>query len=119
MHLSARPQWITISVLTVILSTLFYQEVSAGRRIPVRVTRSAVESLRDHGTYIVHFKSHVTEKELHQFSTILMIKSMKERNFFVEIIEKLFVIKYLTARLSRRALNWVRAVYICKLTIIT
>ena len=116
MRLTARPQWIIFS--TVILSTVFYREISAGR-IPVRVTRSAVESLRDHDIYIITFKSYVTEKELDQFATTLAIKSIKETNFSVEIIEKLFVIKCLTARLSRKALNWVRTVYICKLAVIT
>lgn len=111
MRLTASPQWILLSISTVILSAVFYQEASAGH-YPVRITRSAVESLRDRGTYIIHFKSHVTEEELDQFATALVMKSMKEKNFSAEIIEKLFVIKCLTARLSRRALNWVKTVYI-------
>ena len=116
MHLTARCQWILLSFSTVILSTVIFQEASAGR-YPVGITRSAVESLRDHGTYIVHFKSHATEKELNQFVTALVIKSIKEKNFSAEIIEKLFVIKCLTARLSSKAIDWVRTVCISKLTI--
>ena len=53
MHLTAGNQWVMILFLTVILSAVYYQEVSAGRGL-ARVTISAVESLRDHGTYIIH-----------------------------------------------------------------
>ena len=118
MHSTAGNQWVMILFLLVILSTVFYQEVSAGRG-PASITRSAVESLRDRGTYIICFKSHVSKKELHRFAAALARMSTKESNFAAEIIEKLFVIKCLTARLSRRALSWVRTVYICKSTITT
>ena len=98
-----------ILLATVILGTVCYQEVSAGHG-PVRVTRSAVESLRDHGTYIIQFKSHVTGKELQQFAATLTRKSVMKENFSVEIIERLFIVKCLIAKLSRRALSWVRIV---------
>ena len=88
------------------LGTVCYQEVSAGNG-PVRVTRSAVRSLRDSGTYIIRFEDHATEEELQQFTATLR----KFASETVEIIEELFVIKYLTARLSGRALSWVRATY--------
>ena len=104
MHSTAGNQWVMTLCLIVILSTVYYQEVSAGRG-PARVTISAVESLRDRGTYIIHFKSHVSEKELHRFAAALARRSTRESNFAAEIIEKLFVIKCLTARLSKRALS--------------
>ena len=104
-------QWMVILFSTVVLGTVCYQEVSASHG-PVRVTRSAVESLRDRGTYMICFKDHVTEEKLQQFVAILKRRSASERNFTAEIIEELFIIKYLTARLSGRALNWVRTVYI-------
>ena len=100
-----------ILLLTSILGTVCYQEVSAGRH-PVRFTRSAVESLRDRGTYIIHFKDHVSEEELQQFTAALRRSSAKEGNFTAEIIGELFIIKCLTARLSVRALSWVSAIYI-------
>ena len=98
-----------ILLATVILYTVCYQEVSADHG-PVRVTRSAVESLRNHGIYIIQFKSHVAEKELQRFAATLTRRSAMEENFAVEIIEKLFIIKCLIVRLSRRALSWVRIV---------
>jgi len=73
-----------------------------------RVTRSTVETLRDHGTYIIHFKNSVTEMELKHFAFILEKKSNKRKQFVAEIIEKMFTIKCLTAKLSKRALQWVR-----------
>ena len=91
-----------------ILGAVCYQEVSAGKG-PVRVTRSAVTSLQDPGTYIIRFKDNATDEELQQFTATLM-KSASEMD---EIIEELFVIKYLTARLSGRALSWVRTMLNC------
>ena len=104
-------QWMMISFAAAILGCVSYQEVSAGRG-PVRVTRSAVEGLRDHGTYIIHFKDHVSDEELQQFAAALPRSSDKGENFITEIIEELFIIKCLTARLSGRALSWVRTIYI-------
>ena len=98
-----------ILLATIILGTVCYQEAFAGDG-PVRVTRSAVESLRDYGTYIIQFKSHVTGKEQQQFAATLTRRSAMKENFSVEIIEKLFIVKCLIARLSRRALSWVRIV---------
>ena len=104
-------RWMMILFAAVILGTVCYQEVSAGHG-PVRVTRSAVESLRDRNTYIIHFKDHVTEEELQQFTATLRRSFDEEEKLTDEIIEELFIIKCLTARLSRRALSWVRIVYI-------
>ena len=99
-----------ILLATVILGALCYQEVSAGRHDPVRVTRSAVESLRDRGTYIICFKDHVTEEELQQFTATLLRSSDEDENFKAEIIEGSFSIRCLTARLSEKALSWVRLI---------
>ena len=100
-----------------ILGTVCYQEVSASHG-PVRVTRSrsAVESLRDHDTYIIHLKDHVSEEKLQHFTAVLSGSSAKGEKFTAEIIEELFIIKCLIARLSRRALSWVRIIYISKLS---
>ena len=108
MHSVQGNRWMMILLLTTILGTV-YQEVSAVHG-PVRVTRSAVESLRDRGTYIVHFKDQATEEELQQFTATLRTSSAKENNYTAEIIEEMFIIKCLTARVSRRALSWVRTV---------
>ena len=113
MHSPAGYQWMMMLLMTVILSTVCYQEVCAGHG-PARVTRSAIESLRDRGTYIIHFKDHVTKEELQQFATVLSRSSDEDESFTAEIIEKLFIIKCLTARLSDKALTWVRIVYISK-----
>ena len=48
-------QWMIISFAAAVLGSVCYQEVYAGRG-PIRVTRSAVEGLRDCGTYIILFK---------------------------------------------------------------
>ena len=49
----------------------------------------------------------MTKEELQWFTATLM-KSASET---VDIIEELFIIKCLTARLSRRTLSWVRTMY--------
>jgi len=118
MHSTAEHQWLVILLLTVITSIMCYQEVSAAHR-QAKVTRSPVESLQDHGTYIIYFKNHVTEEEQRQFATMLTRTSTKRENFAVGIIENLFIIKCLTASLSASALNWVRTVCICELAITT
>ena len=108
MHSLAGDQWMMILLATVILGAVCYQEVSAGRHGPVRVTRSAVESLRDRGIYIICFKDHVIEEELQQFTATLLRSSDDDENFKAEIIEGSFDIRCLTARLSEKALSWVR-----------
>ena len=113
MHSAQGNQWMMILLATVILSTVYYQEVSAGHD-PVKVTRSAVESLRNHGTYIICFTDNVTEEDQHQFANTLIRMSASVRNFTAEIIKELFIIRCLTARLSERALSWVRTICTCK-----
>ena len=49
----------------------------------------------------------MTEEELKQFAAALSQSYDKRENFTAEIIEELFIIKCLTARLSGRALSWV------------
>ena len=110
MHSLAGDQWMMILLATVILGAVCYQEVSAGRHGPVQVTRSAIESLRDRGTYIICFKDHVTEEELQQFTATLLRSSDEDENFKAEIIEGSFSIGCLTARLSVKALSWVRLI---------
>ena len=107
-----------ILLATVILSTVLNQVISTDYA-PVKVTRSADESLRDRGTYIICFQHHVTGKELQKFVAALSRRSAKEENFTVEIIAELFIMKCLTARLSGRALSWVRIVWIVNDLIIT
>ena len=89
------------------LSLVCYQTV-IGSHHQAKVIRSTTETLRDHGTYIIHFKNNVTEIELKHFAFILKQKSDKRKQFVTEIIEKMFTIKCLTAKLCKRALQWVR-----------
>ena len=61
---------------------------------------------------------YVTEEELQQLAFVAALSRSPDKNEIVtaEIIEDLFIIKCLTARLSRRALSWVRIVEISKLS---
>jgi len=100
-----RSHWMLITAS--FLSLVCCQTV-IGSPDQARVTRSTIETSRDHGTYIIHFKNNVTEIELKYFAFILEKKSNKRKQFVAEIIEKMFTIKCLTAKLSKRALEWVR-----------
>ena len=96
--------------LQVILTCIFtlalvvWQETSS---IAV-VTRSTDESLRIHNSYIIHFKENATEKRLQQFVDTLVRRTTHKRNFVAEILQRFLTIKCLTARLSAKALSWVR-----------
>ena len=68
---------------------------------------SAVEHLRDQDAYIIYFKSDVTEIEQQNFVEKLRRTSKATKHFGVEIIEKFFIINCLTAKLSKKALQWV------------
>ena len=68
-----------------------------------RFTRSADESLRDPGTYIVYFKTSATNAEIRQFVAEI-------KHFEAEIISEFLSIKSLSARLSEQALIWVRII---------
>ena len=111
MHSPVGHQWIMILLATVILRAVCYQELSAGDG-PVRVEISADESLRDRSMYIIRFKDHTTEEELQQFVATLSRSFEDDKSFVTEIIEELFIIKCLIARLSTIALMWVRTVCI-------
>ena len=88
--------------------SIVYCQTVLGVSSQARVTRSAAEHLRDHGTYIIHFKNTTTEIEQQHFATVLETKSNTKKQFAVEIIEKFFIINCLTAKLSKKALHWVK-----------
>ena len=90
-----------------ICAVLFWQEAYG----QVRVTRAAVESLRIHENYLIHFKENVTEERINRFLDILARRSNQSRNFNAEILKKFLPIKCITARLSNRALEWVWIVF--------
>ena len=93
---------------------LVYCQTVFGSSSKATVTRSAVESLRDHGVYIIYFKNDVPEIKLQHFVTVLERKS-KLFVFIAEIIGKFLDIKCLTAKLSKKALRWVR-MQLCMIT---
>ena len=74
-----------------------------------RIKRSTDESLRDPGTYIVHFKDSTTDAQLQQFAKQLNRRFSGQANFQAEIITECPTIKCSTIRLSERALKWVSA----------
>ena len=104
MYLTAMTEWKVVLFLTILLGSIYYQKTFASL-VPVKVTRSAIEHLRDRDTYIITFKS---KKDLHPFTTDLALKSVKENNFYAEVIVEMLIMKCLTARLSRSAVDWVR-----------
>ena len=75
--------------------------------IQTRVARSAEEHLRDPGIYIISFRNNVTEMEQQHFVAVLEAKSKMAKEFSAEIIEKFLIIKCLTVKLSKEALDWV------------
>jgi len=93
-------KWWVICIFVLV----FWQEVYS----QTKVTRSSVESLRIHDTYIVHFKENITEEQLQNFANLLVRKTKNKRRFVAEIFQQFFNIKCLTARLSNKALKWVR-----------
>jgi len=92
------------------IALVFWQEVSS----QVKVTRSPVKSLRIHDTYIVHFKENITTEQLQHFANLLVRKTKNKRRFVAEIFQQYFTIKCLTARLSNKALKWVRVALNCR-----
>ena len=72
-----------------------------------KAVRSTVEHLRDPDIYIACFKSNVTEIEQQHFVALLETKSKTTHEFAAEIIENFFIIKCLTVKLSKEALDWV------------
>ena len=108
MYLTAnKNNWLMMIAASLFLGFMCCQTVY-GSSNQAKITVSAVESLRDHGTYIIHFNSTATESELKQFVADLEENSKLMENFTAEVIEKFFIIKCLTAKLSEEALQWVR-----------
>ena len=104
-----RNQWLLVTA-SFYLSLVCCQTVFGNSSRQARIVRSAFEHLRDHGTYIIYFNNAVTEAELQHFAAVL------EEKFVAEIIEKFFIINCLTAKLSKKVLQWVRVVNILEFT---
>ena len=78
-------------------------------------TKSANEKLRNPGTYIVHVEDNTTDAQLQHFAKQLIRRSNTWTKFRAEIIAEYCSIKCLTAKLSERALKWVRMInYVCQ-----
>jgi len=92
-----------------LILTLILQDISG----VARVKRSAIEKLRNPGTYIVHFKDNTTDAQLQQFTKQLIRRFTSRPKFEAKIITEYPYIKCLTARLSEKALKWVRITYTC------
>jgi len=73
-----------------------------------RVKTSVDESLRDPGTYVIHFEESATDTQLQHFAKQLIRRSNRRAKFEAKIIAEYPIIKCLAARLSERALKWVR-----------
>ena len=99
-----RYQWWLILTYIFIFALVVWQEASS----KAVVTRSTDESLRIHDIYIIHFKENATQKRLQRFVATLARKSDHRRKFVVEILQQFLIIKCITARLSAKALSWVR-----------
>ena len=101
-----RNQWLLVTASFYLsLDLVCCQTAFGSSSQQARVTRSAFEHLRDHGTYIIYFNNAVKEVELQHFAAVL------EEEFTAEIIEKFFIINCLTAKLSKEALQWVSYMY--------
>ena len=87
--------------------SIVYCQTALGVSSQARVTRPAAKHLRDRGTYIIYFKNTTTETEQQHFAAVLEAKSNTKKQFVVEIIKNFFIINCLTARLSKKALQWV------------
>ena len=107
-------QWPWWLIVASFLSLLCCQTTS-GKPSRATISKSTVGNLRDRGIYIIHFKNNATEIKLQHFTAVLERKSNK-KHFVAEIIENFFTIKCLTAKLSKRALQWVR-IYIHACTV--
>ena len=99
-----RCQWCMILTYIFTFGLVAWQEASSA----AVVTRSTDESLRIHDIYIIHFKENATEKRLQRFVATLIRKTNHTRNFAAEVLQQFLTIKCLTARLSAKALSWVR-----------
>ena len=98
-------------ILVLIFGCVIIQDVSG----VARVKRSADEKLRNPGTYIIHFENSTTDAQLRHFVQQLNRRSSRRAKFEAKIIAEYPNIKCLSARLSERALKWVRVmvIYFC------
>jgi len=96
-------RYIQCLILTLIFSCVIFQDVSG----VARIRKSANESLREPGTYIIHFEDSTTNVQLRQFTKQLTRRSYKKAKFEAIIIAEYLITKCLTARLSEKALKWV------------
>ena len=93
-------------IISLVIGCVIFQDVSG----VARVKRSANENLRDPGTYIVHFEDSTTDAQLQRFAKHLNKRSNSRVKFEATVITEYPIIKCLTARLSKRALKWVRII---------
>jgi len=91
-------------ILTLIFDCDIFQNVSG----VARVRKSVDESLHDPGTYVIHFEGITTDAQLQQFTKQLIKRSYKVAKFEAIIIAEYPNIKCITARLSEKAVKWVR-----------
>jgi len=95
-------------ILTLIFCCVIFQDVSG----VARVTKSTDENLRDKGTYIIHFEYTITDTTMQHFAKQLIRRSSRKTKFVADIISEYHSINCLTAKLSKRALKWVRIYYL-------
>ena len=97
-------------IIALIFGCVIFQDVFG----VARVKRSADENLRDPGTYIVHFQDSTTTAQLQRFTKQLIRRSNRREKFEAEIVSEYPSLNCLTAKLSNKALKWVRIVcYYC------
>jgi len=90
--------------LLLIIGWVIFQDVSGVARVETFVDKS----LHDPRIYIVNFEDSTTIAQLQHFTKQLIRRSNRRANFEAEIVSKHPNIKCLTARLSEKALKWVR-----------
>ena len=88
-----------------VIGCVIFQDASG----VARVKRS---DLRGPRTYIVHFEDSTTDAQLQHFTKQLNKGSNRSVKFEATIIAEYPIIKCLTTRLSKKALNWVRKFYV-------
>ena len=94
-------QWL---ILEVIICCILFQDATG----VVSVKRSTNEKLRDPGTYIICLEDSATDGRLQQFVKQLIKRSNRRKKFKAEIVSEYPSANCFTARLSKKALKWVR-----------
>ena len=93
--------------LALIFGSIIFQHISGAARIE----KSADENSRDSGTYIIQFEDSATDVQLRHFAEQVNRKSNERaKHFEAKIIAEYPSLKFITARLSDRALKWVRMI---------